>query len=84
MNVSKQITELTAKSSRSYDSNQFLQTQLIQFGVLKPYHMSQFMCNDGGNPLLVGVGGELFIVEQCCLSVGDQTPVLHGSSIKIW
>lgn len=54
------------------------------FAVLKSHHVSQFMSNDGGNPLFVWVGRELFIVEQCCLSVRDQTPVLHGSSIKVW
>ena len=42
------------------------------------------MGNDGGNPLFVGVGGELFIVEKCCLSIRDQTPVLHSTSIEVW
>lgn len=42
------------------------------------------MSNDGGNPLLVGVGGVVLVKEQRCLSVCDQTPVLHGPSIKVW
>lgn len=58
--------------------------EVPQFTVLKPNHVSQFMSDDGRNPLLVGVGGERHIVQQCRLSVCDQTPVLHGSSIKVW
>lgn len=51
---------------------------------LKSNHVRQLMSNDGGNPFFVGVGWEFFIIEQCCLSVCNQTPVLHGPSIKVW
>lgn len=57
---------------------------MVTFPLLKPNHVSQFVSDDGSNPLLIGVGGVCFIVEQCCLSVCYQTPVLHGSSIKVW
>lgn len=46
--------------------------------------MGKFMSNDGGNPLLVPIGGEAGVVEQGCLPVSDQTPVLHGSCVKVW
>lgn len=51
---------------------------------LKSNHVSQFMTDDSGNPFFVGVGGVFFVIEQCCLSVCNQTPVLHGPSIKVW
>ena len=50
---------------------------------IKTNHVSQFMSDDASNPLLVAVGGDCFIVEQRRLSVRDQTPVLHGSSVKV-
>lgn len=52
--------------------------------LISVYHVSQFMSDDGSDPLLVGVGGERLIVEQCSLSVCDQAPVFHGPGIKIW
>lgn len=42
------------------------------------------MGDDGSHPFLVGVGGEVGIIEQCSLPVGDQAPVLHGTSIEVW
>lgn len=45
--------------------------------------MGQFVSDDGGYPLLVGVGGEGLVIQQRRLSVRDQTPVLHGSRVKI-
>lgn len=46
--------------------------------------MSQLVGDDGRHPFLVGVGGEAGIIEQSSLPVGDQAPVLHGTSIEVW
>lgn len=48
------------------------------------YHVSQLVSNDGCYPFPVGVGGEFWVVQKRRLSVCDQTPVLHGTSIKVW
>lgn len=51
--------------------------------VVKTNHVSQFVSDDGSDPLLVGVGGEFVVVQQSGLSVSYQTPVLHRSSIEV-
>jgi hypothetical protein len=41
------------------------------------------MRDDRSDPLFVSIGRAGRVVEQGCLSVGDQTPVLHGSSTEV-
>ena len=38
--------------------------------------MSQFMANDNCNPLFSYCGTILRIIQQCGLTIGNQTPVL--------
>ena len=45
--------------------------------------MNQLMGNNTGHPLLV-VGGRLvLIIQQVGLPVGNEAPVLHGTSTKV-
>lgn len=41
------------------------------------------MCYDDGDSLLVGDGSLSFVVEQKCLTVGDETPMLHRSRHEV-
>lgn len=47
------------------------------------YHMCQFMSNDGGSGFFIPIGGGLRIVEKPGFSVCHQTPILHGTIIKV-
>ena len=41
------------------------------------------MGNDGGDPLLTGGGGRLWVIKNGRHPVRDQAPVLHGPRRKV-
>lgn len=50
---------------------------------LEPYHVGQFMSDDGDGGFFIPVGRSLRIVQQVGLPVRHQTPVLHRTKIKV-
>ena len=51
--------------------------------VAKPL-VSQLVCNDHCHSLLGTRRCMVAIIHECCLPVGDESPVLHGTSTKVW
>lgn len=47
------------------------------------YLVSNLVSDDRTDPLFLRLGAGLLVVEQCTLTVRDQTPVLHGSGVEI-
>lgn len=51
--------------------------------VAKPL-MSQLMSNNHCHPLLGTWRRMVAVIHECCFPIGDEPPVLHGTSTKVW